>query len=68
MKKIRQISIEELKQKGIYDLYEYYVLDLDKRETNNVSDLTIRDITYIIENHSKSNIFFEIVEEKEVKE
>lgn len=62
MKKIRQIIIEELKKKVIYDLYEYYVLDLDKRETSDVSDLTIRDITYIIENHSKSSIFFEIVE------
>ena len=68
MKKIKQISIDEISKSTPDELSKYFAIDLDTYEMETVLQLSISDISNIIEayrNHIETYIFFEIIEENE---
>ena len=71
MKKIRQISVYEISKSTVNELTNYFAINLDTYEMETVLNLSINDISIIIEcfkNNIEKYLFFEIVEEKEVQE
>ena len=72
MKKIRQISVYEISKSTVNELSNYFAINLDTYEMETVLNLSVNDISIIIEcfknNMREKYLFFEIVEEKEVQE
>ena len=71
MKKIRQISVYEISKSTVNELTNYFAINLDTYEMETVLNLSINDISIIIEcfkNNIEKYLFFEIVKEKEVQE
>lgn len=70
MKKIRQISVYEISKSTVNELTNYFAIDLDTYETGTVLNLSVNDISIIIEcfkNNIEKYLFFEIVEEEDQK-
>lgn len=70
MKKIRQISVYEISKSTVNELTNYFAIDLDIYKMETVLNLSINDISIIIEcfkNNIEKYLFFEIVEEEEIK-
>lgn len=70
MKKIRQISVYEISKSTVNELTNYFAIDLDTYKMETVLNLSINDISIIIEcfkNNIEKYLFFEIVEEEEIK-
>lgn len=70
MKKIRQISVYEISKSTVNELTNYFAINLDTYEMETVLNLSINDISIIIEcfkNNIEKYLFFEIVEEEDQK-
>lgn len=69
MKKIRQISVYEISKSTVNELTNYFAIDLDTYKMETVLNLSINDISIIIEcfknKMREKYLFFEIVEKKE---
>lgn len=70
MKKIKQISVYEISKSTVNELTNYFAINLDTYEMETVLNLSINDISIIIEcfkNNIEKYLFFEIVEEEDQK-
>lgn len=68
MKKIRQISIYEISKSTVNELTNYFAINLDTYKMETVLNLSVNDISIIIEcfkNNIEKYLFFEIVEEED---